>query len=153
MISSKPSALLLNYAIPLYPWLALITALLLLLFLCNMHLWIHSSTVSARTSSVVSLGGKCRHCPSVHSTEVIRMGVKCRVGSSESIFGSTSKLQMSLPLVLTVVTVEYILNSPQKGAAAIPYELESFVLFSLCVTFSFSLMCVQIIFPYFCHLV
>jgi len=80
------------------------------------------------------------------------MGMRSRIGSSEGSFGSNSKPQMLLPVALTVATVECILNSPQKGAAAIPYELESFVLFSFCVIF-FLFSDVWFIFPYFCHLV
>lgn len=103
MIRSKFTELLRNYATPLYPWLALIIASLLLLFyiICIFGFTAQLSQLELPLQlflfCFVLLADKGSHFPSAHSTWVIRIGLKYRLGSSEGNFGFTYMPQMSSP--------------------------------------------------------
>lgn len=113
---------------------------LIIAFLNNMHLWTHSPTLSAGTSPIVCLTDKCSHCPSVHTTWVIRMGMKYRPGFQRAALASLMCHKHCHLITLTIVADEYIWIHSQKHIVSIPHGLQPFLFFCLCILFPLSFL-------------
>jgi hypothetical protein len=72
------------------------------------HLWTQGPTISAGTSPAACLTNKCSYSPSAHTTWVIWMGMKYRLGSQRAALALLIFHKHCHLITLTIVADEYI---------------------------------------------